>query len=71
MCSHVCAGVSARMCVMATYSMMHRKNKPETSGKVLWECVKKEEDGGEWKGLEGHLPIQFCPIQFCPIQFWG
>ena len=41
MCSHVCAGVSARMCVMATYSMMHRKNKPETSGKVLWECVKK------------------------------
>ena len=49
MCSHLCAGVCAYMCVIGTYSMMHRKNKAETSGKFLWACVNKEEDGGKWK----------------------
>lgn len=46
-CGFVCAGVCACMCVIGPYSMMHRKNKPESNVKFLWEHV-----GGsrKWKG---------------------
>lgn len=47
------------MCMIGTYSVMHRKNKPETSGKFLWKCVNKEEDGGSGRG-----PLRPPPIQF-------
>lgn len=50
MCGCGRAGVCACMCGMGPYSMIHRKNKPESSGKFLWEHVGKEGGAEKLKG---------------------
>lgn len=52
--------------------MMHRKKKPETSGKFLWVCVNKEKDGEKWKGTSKATFLYSFWVEPCTLnKRWG